>query len=88
MDARLYNKIYLEFWKKFAVDPENIVCNEYKSNYQFNMIYFLECLATCHSIDKLNNDSLGNTIDLNLQNCVKWIQEKTEFGENENDTVL
>ena len=86
-DAKLYNKVYTEFWKKFANDPNNSIFDNYKENYNFNMIFFLECLATCHSVDKMNDESLGNTIDLNLLNCVKWVQEKSSFIDNENDIV-
>jgi len=87
LNANLYNKFYVEFWKRFSSNPEDMTFYGYKENYQNNMIYFLECLATCHSIDKINEESLGNTIDLNLLKNVKWIQEKSRFVSKDNDYV-
>ena len=87
LDARLYNKLYIEFWKKFSKNPDDPIFENYRDNYKYNMIFFLECLATCHSIDKMNDESLGNNIDLNILNCVKWHQEKSNYIENEHDIV-
>lgn len=86
-DAKLYNKIYLDFWKMFSNDPDNPVFDNYEENYQFNMIYFLECLATCHGVDRMNNESLGNSVDIKILNKVQWLQDKSQFVKNDNDAL-
>jgi magnesium-transporting ATPase (P-type) len=76
--AEIYNIIYKEFYKKLSLNPEDPKFENYQNNYKNNIIYFLECLATCHSIDKIKEDCLGNSIDKTIYDKIKWIQEKNE----------
>ena len=37
--------------------------------------YFMECLATCHSVTKINDENKGNSIDIKIFNEVNWIYD-------------
>jgi cation-transporting ATPase 13A3/4/5 len=56
---------------------------DYNNDYRYNIVFFLECLATCHSVDKIDDSIFGDAVDLKILDSIKWKQERVE-GENEN----
>jgi len=75
----LYNSMHREFWMRFCTDFTNTLYDDYLINWRNIQIYFLECLATCLSIDKLrDNNILGNTLDKELFRLVEWELEKID----------
>ena len=82
--AKIFNIVHKEFWKKFCADPNESVFDNYRNAYQNSIVYFVECLATCHSIDKLKGETLGNSVDKKIFDSLGWTQEKsTESNDNE-----
>jgi cation-transporting ATPase 13A2 len=77
-NAKVFNSLHKEFWKRFSANPQHPIFKDYRHNIQNNLIYYLECLATCHSIDKLKGDSLGNSIDKKIFDNINWIQVQRE----------
>ena len=47
--------------------------------------YFMECLATCHSVTKINDENKGNSIDIKIFNEVNWIYDPLNLNSNAND---
>ena len=47
--------------------------------------YFMECLATCHSVTKINDENKGNSIDIKIFNEVNWIYDPLNLTSNTND---
>ena len=45
----------------------------------------MECLATCHSVTKINDENKGNSIDIKIFNEVNWIYEPLNINSNVND---
>jgi magnesium-transporting ATPase (P-type) len=37
---------------------------------------FLESLATCHSIAYVNNELVGDPLDVKMFECTRWILEE------------
>jgi cation-transporting ATPase 13A3/4/5 len=86
--AKILNIVHKEFWKRYCIDPNERVFEDYKNALQNNMVYFVECLATCHSIDKLKGETLGNSVDKKIYDTLGWIQEKSSSVlDNENGIV-
>ena len=46
------------------------------------MTYFLECLATCHSIAKIDGEYKGNCIDMKIFDNIKWYYEDIKDKSN------
>jgi cation-transporting ATPase 13A2 len=86
-DTTVFNSIHMEFWKKYCYDPFDPIFNNYQTNLVNNIIYFIECLATCHTIDKIKDDYLGNSIDKKIFDNLKWLQEKSEESNHGNVMV-
>ena len=78
-DSLILNSIHIEFWKKFCSNPNDDLFVDYQKNLKNNLIYFIECLATCHNIDKIKDDFLGNSIDKKIFDSMNWIQEKSDL---------
>ena len=77
----LYNEIYVDFWIRLINQTENEeIIKNYKTNYQTNIIYYIECLATCHSIDKIRGEVLGNSIDKSIFDVLQWKQDINEIN--------
>lgn len=75
----IYNSMHREFWMRFCNDFKNTFYDDYLINWRNNPIYFIECIATCLSIDKLrDNNILGNTMDKELFKFVEWELEKID----------
>ena len=47
--------------------------------------YFMECLATCHSVTKINDENKGNSIDIKIFNDVNWIYDSINIKAKAND---
>ena len=47
--------------------------------------YFMECLATCHSVTKINDENKGNSIDIKIFNDVNWIYDSINVNAKAND---
>jgi magnesium-transporting ATPase (P-type) len=77
-DTNMMNRVLKSFWKKFCQDPTPFLKSNYKINPINNIIFFVECLATCHSIDKLKNETLGNTVDKKIFEKLNWVIEKVD----------
>lgn len=77
-DSSVFKEIHMEFWKKFCFNPNDPIFENYQTNLQNNLIYFIECLATCHTIDKIKDDCLGNSVDKKIFDNLKWIQDKSD----------
>ena len=45
----------------------------------------MECLATCHSVTKINDENKGNSIDLKIFNEVNWIYDSINENSKIND---
>lgn len=77
--TKIYNSMHREFWMRYAIATKNEFWDDYQINYRNNPIYFMECLATCLSIDKLkDNKILGNSTDQIIFNEVNWCFEKID----------
>ena len=79
----MYNLLHKEFWKNYCLYPEIFKNDNYKNNIKNSMIYFLECLSCCHDINKINDSTLGRSIDLKIFRNLQWELEKctdTEEG--------
>jgi magnesium-transporting ATPase (P-type) len=89
-DTNMMNRVLKSFWKKFCQDPTPFLKSNYKINPINNIIFFVECLATCHSIDKLKNETLGNTVDKKIFEKLNWVIEKVDKSckYNENSANL
>ncbi len=78
-NLNIYRSMHREFWIRFCTDYKNDFYDDYLVNWKNNPIYFIECLATCLSIDKLrDNNILGNTMDKELFKLVEWDLEKID----------
>ena len=67
-------------------EKENEVNKEKKEDDTNNTItYFMECLATCHSVTKINDENKGNSIDIKIFNEVNWIYIPLNLTSNTND---
>ena len=84
-NPKISNLIHLEFWKRYYLNPNDPFFFQYKYNLDNNYIYFVECLATCHSIELNKFDTMGNTIDIKLYEKFNWTIKKEETIE---DTVI
>jgi cation-transporting ATPase 13A3/4/5 len=71
-DTNVYNQVHKFFWKNFCNNPTDEAFNNYTQSYHNNVIYFLECLATCHTIDKTKGETLGNSVDKRIFDCLDW----------------
>jgi cation-transporting ATPase 13A3/4/5 len=85
-------KLYLSFlcdYYKNEFHKRTEFSNYEKSNddEDNSMTYFLECLSTCHSITKINNEPKGNSIDMKIFENLKWNYEPIDknhlFSDND-----
>jgi len=77
-DTNVYNQVHKFFWKNFSNNPLDEGFNNYSECLHNNVIYFLECLATCHTIDKIKGETLGNSIDKRIFDCLDWNLENVK----------
>ena len=78
LTSKIMNKIYKKFWQniykkrlKCEVNNERMD-NSYQTSYLYNIVYFTECLATCHNIFCFNQKIFGNSIDKKLFQEMNW----------------
>ena len=81
-DSELLNNVHKDFWNIYCRNPCNPLYSDYKTNLHNNAIFFLECLATCHTIDKIRGETLGNSIDKRIFDCIDWNLEKSGTNSN------
>jgi magnesium-transporting ATPase (P-type) len=87
-DTKIYHSIHKEFWRRFSNNPNHPMFEQYENSLQNNLIFYIECLATCHSIDKLKDDTLGDSIDKKIFDYINWHQEKcNDYDEFFNSNV-
>lgn len=78
LTSKIMNKVYKKFWqsiykKKLKCEINNVrMDNSYQTSYLYNIIYFTECLATCHNIFCFNQKIFGNSIDKKLFQEMNW----------------
>ena len=78
LTSKIMNKIYKKFWqniykKKLKCEVNNErMDNSYQTSYLYNIVYFTECLATCHNIFCFNQKIFGNSIDKKLFQEMNW----------------
>ena len=78
LTSRMMNKIYKKFWQNIYKKKLNCAINNtkndisYQTSYLYNIIYFAECLATCHNIFCFNQKIFGNTLDKILFSEMNW----------------
>jgi len=78
LTSKIMNKIYKKFWqniykKKLKCEINNErMDNSYQTSYLYNIVYFTECLATCHNIFCFNQKIFGNSIDKKLFQEMNW----------------
>lgn len=65
------NKTYKLFWKKIYRNYKSIDTS-YQENYMNNLVYFVECLASCHEVYKIRNETIGNSIDQKIFLQMNW----------------
>ena len=78
LTSKIMNKIYKKFWQniyknkiKSKINNENMDIS-YQTSFLYNIIYFTECLATCHNIFCFNQKIFGNSIDKELFQELGW----------------
>ena len=72
----------------FGNDNDNININDSqteKDDTDNTITYFMECLATCHSVTKINDENKGNSIDIKIFNDVNWIYDSLSVNAKAND---
>jgi len=85
------NKNFNKRKKKDSTNDKEIEIEKHENNKENNEIdlddenekddtdntitYFMECLATCHSVTKVNDENKGNSIDTKIFNEVNWIYD-------------
>ena len=78
LTSKVMNKIYKKFWQnvykkkiKAKINNEKLD-TAYQTSLLYNIIYFTECLATCHNIFCFNQKIFGNSIDKELFQELGW----------------
>lgn len=81
-NLKTYDSLHMEFWSRFSSSEkksydENF--HNYQNDAKNNPVFFIECLACCLSIDKLqDNKILGNNIDKKIFEFLDWNLEKID----------
>ena len=85
-NSKLYLTYLFEYYK-------NVYHSQLTNNYKKignddtdnTITYFMECLATCHSVTKINDENKGNSIDIKIFNDVNWIYDSINVNAKAND---
>ena len=83
------NKIYKKFWKNIysnilKCELENKIMDySYQKSLLYNIIYYTECVASCHNIFKINNEYFGNSLEQKLFSAMNW-ELNQEFDSKNN----
>ena len=83
-DISKENNINIDEIKYEELENENISKKE-KDDTDNTITYFMECLATCHSVTKINDENKGNSIDIKIFNDVNWIYDSLNLNAKAND---
>ena len=75
------NEINIKISKKNEDEEEK----KEKDDTDNTITYFMECLATCHSVTKINDENKGNSIDIKIFNDVNWIYDSLNINAKAND---
>jgi cation-transporting ATPase 13A2 len=77
--GKTYNALHRELWKEICNSKiaTGIESPEYLGNSRYNLLYFTECLACCHSVDKLKENTFGEMVDLIILENLKWHQVRS-----------
>ena len=86
-NSKTYNSVHKEFWKRYCINPDHTIFENYKNNLRNNIIYFLECLASCQTLDVLQGETMGNSIDKTIFDSLKWILQKARENIDKNTIV-
>ncbi len=84
----ILNKIYKKFWnhiysKKLQCEIENQKMDySYQNSLLYNIIYFTECVASCHNIIKINDEYFGNSLEQKLFSAMKWELNQESHSNN------
>ena len=84
----ILNKIYKKFWnhiysKKLQCEIENQKMDySYQNSLLYNIIYFTECVASCHNIIKINDEYFGNSLEQKLFSAMKWELNQESYSNN------
>ena len=71
---------YKNYYHKLLINQNNNIDD--KDN---TITYFMECLATCHSVTKINEENKGNSIDIKIFSDVNWIYDSINIKAKAND---
>ena len=76
-DSELINNVHKDFWNIYCKNPHDKTFSNYKTNLENNAIFFLECLATCHTIENISGETIGNSIDKRIFDNIDWNLNKS-----------
>ena len=76
--SKILNEVHKEFWKKYCINPKESVFDDYQNSIHISIVFFVECLASCHSIDKFKGETLGNSVDKKIYDFLGWKIEKSD----------
>ena len=85
-NSKLYLAYLFQYYK--TVYHNQLIKNNLRINEDDTdntITYFMECLATCHSVTKINDENKGNSIDIKIFNDVNWIYDCININAKVND---
>ena len=75
--------------ENFAYYKDKIINDEFYDKGKEVKTLFVECMATCHSITKVNGNLLGDPIDLRMFESTGWgLIESTDCNDSEQNLVI
>jgi cation-transporting ATPase 13A3/4/5 len=85
-NSKLYLSHLFQYYKNVYHNQLINNTKEFNKDDTDNTItYFMECLATCHSVTKINDQNKGNSIDIRIFNDVNWIYDSINVKAKVND---
>ena len=85
-NSKLYLTYLFQYYKnvyhKQLINQNDVINKDDTDN---TITYFMECLATCHSVTKINDENKGNSIDIKIFNDVNWIYDCININAKAND---
>jgi len=79
-DSYIFYKDIVQYDSKFLQDIKNLKLEE---RIKMLRLFFVECMATCHSITKVRDQLLGDPIDLKMFEASEWkIKEHSDYAFN------
>ena len=85
-NSKLYLAHLFEYYKNVYHNKLINNTKEFNKDDTDNTItYFMECLATCHSVTKINEENKGNSLDIRIFNDVNWIYDSINVKSKAND---